>query len=177
MMKGKQQEKFLTLYEPIHDRFERFCRARVFGNMEYQDLMNDTLLLAFQKLDTLKSEKAFLSFLIGISVRILANHHKKKKEDSIAEPTNFDLQDANANTERDAEVYMLYKALALLPEEQRECLILFEISGFSIKEIMEMQDASESAIKQRLKRGRTKLIEILTFESDYKTEEVQNGTK
>jgi DNA-directed RNA polymerase specialized sigma24 family protein len=79
MRKGKQQEYFLKLYEPIHDRFERFCRARVFGNMEYQDLMNDTLLVAYQKLETLKSEKAFLSFLIGISVRILANHHKKKK--------------------------------------------------------------------------------------------------
>ena len=176
MRKGKQQTYFLKLYEPIHDSFERFCRARVFGNMEYQDLINDTLLIAYEKLDTLKSEKAFLSFLIGISVRILANHHKKKKEDSIADPINFDVQDVNANTERDAEVYLLYKALALLPEEQRECIILFEISGFSIKEIMKLQKASESAIKQRMKRGRAKLIEILTFESDYK-KEVNNGTR
>ena len=76
MRESKQQQNFLKLYEPVHDRFERFCRARVFGNMEYQDLMNDTLLVAFQKFDTLKSEKAFLSFLIGISVRILANNHK-----------------------------------------------------------------------------------------------------
>ncbi|PCJ23803.1 MAG: hypothetical protein COA97_10805 [Flavobacteriales bacterium] len=175
MAKNKQKH-FLQLYEPVHDRFERFCRARVFGKMEYQDLMNDTLLVAFQKLDSLKSEKAFLSFLIGISVRVLANHHKKKKEDSIADPTNFDLQDVNAKTERDAEVYMLHKALAILPEQQRECIILFEISGFSIKEIMELQNASESAVKQRLKRGRAKLVEILTFESDYK-KEVKNGTR
>ena len=172
---NKQQEKFLKLYDPNHERFERFCRARVFGRMEYQDLMNDSLLVAFQKLETLKSEKAFLSFLIGISVRILANHHKKKKEDLIDKPNDFDLQDVNAKTERDAEVYMLHKALALLPDEQRECLILFEISGFSIKEIMEIQDSSESAVKQRLKRGRSKLIEILTFEADYKNREVKNG--
>ena len=177
MRKGKQQEKFLTLYKPIHDRFERFCRARVFGNMDYQDLMNDTLLVAFEKLDTLKSEKAFLSFLIGISVRILANNHKKKKEDSIADPSSFNLQDVNANTERDAEVYMLHKALAMLSDDQRECIILFEISGFSVKEIMAIQEVSESAVKQRLKRGREKLVEILTFESDHKNEEVQNGTK
>jgi RNA polymerase sigma-70 factor (ECF subfamily) len=175
MAKGKQ-EHFLKLYEPIHDRFERFCRARVYGNMEYQDLMNDTLLIAFEKFDTLKSAKAFLSFLIGISVRVLANHHKKKKEDSIADPIKFDLQDTNANTERDASVYLLHKALATLPDEQKECIILFEISGFSIKEIMEIQHASESAVKQRLKRGRAKLVEILTFESNYKKEE-QNGTK
>ena len=47
--------------------------------MDYQDLMNDTLLVAFEKFETLKSEKAFLSFLFGISVRLLANNNKKKK--------------------------------------------------------------------------------------------------
>ena len=177
MTNSKQQEKFLSLYKPIHDRFERFCRARVYGNMEYQDLMNETLLVAFEKLDSLRSERAFLSFLISISVRILANNHRKKKEDSIADPTSYVQQDVNANTARDAEVYMLHKALAMLPEDQRESLILFEISGFSIKEIMVIQKVSESAVKQRLKRGRAKLIEILTFESDYKNEEVKNGTK
>jgi len=175
-MKNKQNH-FLKLYEPVHDRFERFCRARVFGNMEYTDLMNDTLLIAFQKMDTLKSEQAFLSFLIGISVRILANNNRKKKEETIIDEADFDVQDVNAQTERDAEVYMLHKALAMLPDEQRECIILFEISGFSIKEIMKIQEASESAIKQRLKRSRVRLTEILTFESNYKLEEVQNGTK
>jgi len=75
----------------------------------------------------------------------------------------------------DAEIYFLYKALAMLPEEQRECLVLFEITGFSIKEIMVIQNSSESAIKQRLKRGRAKLLELLTFESTHKTTEVNNG--
>ncbi len=174
MTNKKQQEIFLKLYEPIHNRFERFCRARVYGNMEYQDLMNDTLLIAFEKLDQLQNENAFLSFLIGISVRILANNNKKKKEDSIAKPDSFDRIDVNANTERDAEIYLLHQALALLPDSQRECIILFEISGFSIKEIVEIQHVSESAVKQRLKRGRVKLMEILTFESAYK-KEANNG--
>ena len=178
MRKGnKQQEKFLALYEPIHDRFERFCRVRVYGNIEYQDLMNDTLLIAFEKLATLKTEKAFFSFLVGISVRVLANHHKKKKEVAFPAEANFDVIDVNAETERDVAVHLLHKALSLLPEEQKECIILFEISGFSIKEIMEIQEASSSAVKQRLKRGRAKLIEILTFESTTKDMEVQNGTK
>ncbi|PIZ05301.1 MAG: RNA polymerase subunit sigma-24, partial [Flavobacteriales bacterium CG_4_10_14_0_8_um_filter_32_5] len=56
-------------------------------------------------------------------------------------------------------------------------IVLFEITGFSIKEIMEIQNSSESAVKQRLKRGREKLVELLTFESDYKTKEVKNGTR
>ncbi|MBL4708768.1 MAG: RNA polymerase sigma factor [Flavobacteriales bacterium] len=172
----KKQDHFLKLYEPIHDRFERFCRARVFGNMEHKDLMNETLLIAFQKIETLKSEGAFLSFLIGISVRILANNHRKKKEEYLPQQADFDFVDVNANTEKSAELYLLYKALALLPEVQRECIILFEISGFSIKEFMKIQSASESAIKQRLKRARARLTQILTFNSE-KRVEVKDGTR
>ena len=175
-MPNNKQEKFLKLYESIHDRFERFCRARVYGNMDYQDLMNDTLLVAFEKFETLKSEKAFLSFLFGISVRLLANNNKKKKEGELTQNESFiHLTDFSANTALDTEVHFLHQALAQLNEEQRESLILFEISGFSIKEICEIQNASESAVKQRLKRGREKLVEILTFESSYKTGEVQHG--
>ena len=174
MKEVKKQTHFLKLYEPIHDRFERFCRARVYGSMEYRDLMNESLMIAFEKLDSLKSEKAFLSFLIGISIRVLANYNKKKKEDSINKTEQLNLIDNNTKTDKDAEIYMLHKALNELPETQKEALILFEISGFSIKEVAKIQEASESAIKQRLKRGREKLTEILTFESLPK-KEVNHG--
>ena len=170
MNKKEKQEKFLQLYEPIHDRFERFCRARAYGGIDYQDLINDTLLVAFEKLDTLKSEKAFLSFLFSISVRILSNKNKKKKETSLNESTEYSLQDLNAKTEHSTEVYFLYQALSQLPDVQKEAIILFEISGFSIKDIVEIQSASESAVKQRLKRGREKLFEILNYESIKKKE-------
>ena len=175
MTNQDQQKYFLKLYEPVHYRFERFCRARVYGNMEHQDLMNETLLVAFQKLDKLNDESAFLSFLIGISVRILANNHKKKKESEYPQHPNFDVVDINMDTSTRTDVHFLYQGLALLPTDQKECIILFEISGFSIKEIMQIQDASESAIKQRLRRGRQRLTEILTFESTHKTTEVKYG--
>jgi len=68
----------------------------------------------------------------------------------------------------------LHQALSKLPEVQKEAIILYEISGFSIKEIATIQDASEPAVKQRLKRGREKLVEILNYEAITKKEET-NG--
>ncbi|MFO0496195.1 MAG: RNA polymerase sigma factor [Flavobacteriia bacterium] len=65
--------------------------------------------------------------------------------------------------------------MALLPVVQKESLILFEIAGFNIREIAEIQQASESAVKQRLKRGRQKLTEILHNEFNTKTKEVTHG--
>ena len=174
-MKQTKQADFLKLYEPIHDRFERFCRARVYGDMDFRDLINDTLLVAFEKFETLKSKDAFLSFLFGISVRLLSNQHKKKKEVRYQKEDKIQLiPDMNANPQEDADVHYLHQALSQLSEDQRECIILFEISGFSIKEITHIQNASESAVKQRLKRGREKLIEILRYDSSPK-KEVKHG--
>ncbi|MFT6501518.1 MAG: RNA polymerase sigma-70 factor (ECF subfamily) [Crocinitomicaceae bacterium] len=162
----KKQKEFLALYEPIHLDFERFCRARVYGDMEFRDLMNETLLKAFEKFEELRSKEAFLSYLLSISVRLLANNKRKRKEESDSfEKIVIQTQDVNSNTEAKVESYFLHKALAQLPEEQRESIILFEISGFSIKEIAVIQKTSESSVKQRLRRGRIRLRELLTFEA------------
>lgn len=164
-MDKKRQKRFLKLYEPVHANFERFCRARVYGDMDYKDLMNETLLKAYQNFDSLRNEKAFLSYLFSISVRILSNNQRKNKAELQSySAQEFKVKDDDMQTDKDAEVYLLHQALAKLPEDQRESLILFEISGFSIKEIADIQDSSESAVKQRLRRGRLKLKEILSFD-------------
>ena len=167
-MSDTKQDQFLALYEPVHERFERFCRARVYGDMDYRDLINESLLVAYDKMEALRKEEAFLSFLIGISVRILSNNHQKKKEERWSVATEKDKQDFTIGVS-DPDIHFLYEGLSHLKEVQRECLILFEISGFSVREIAAIQNASESGVKQRLKRGRDKLTQILTFESSHKT--------
>ena len=79
-------------------------------------------------------------------------------------------EDVNSSTSLKTEVYFLYQALSELSDVQQEAIILFEITGFSIKEIMKIQEASESAVKQRLKRGRENLVSILNYESNYQKE-------
>ena len=49
------------------------------------------------------------------------------------------------------------RALATLPAEQREAIVLHELEGFSVDEVAEMQHASASAVKSRLSRGRERL--------------------
>ena len=159
-MSKDKQAHFLQLYEPVHDRFERFCRARAFGEMDFRDLINETLLIAYQRMDTLRSEQAFLSFLFSISVNVLNNQHRKKREERQSE--NHDAI-ADMSQEAHADPHFLHLALSQLPAAQKECVILFEISGFKIKEIAEIQSVSEDAVKQRLKRGRERLQEILTY--------------
>jgi len=151
----------MSLYKPIHARFERFCKARVYGEMDFKDLMQETVVVAFEKFEGINNKDAFLHFLFGISIRILSNSTKKIREEKWSD--SFENRSHGySEAERQLEIEDLYKALGKLPELQREALILFEISGFSIKEVAVIQEASEDAVKKRLTRGRQELAKLLT---------------
>lgn len=166
-MSKKRQKKFLKLYEPIHERFEKFCRARAYGDFEYEDLINESVLIAYSKMDQLKNSSSFLSFLIGISIKLLANANRKNKAEIMDDSSLTKVADPNDQFDKKFEIDLLHKSMAQLPEQQREALILFEITGFSIKEIMDIQDSSESAVKQRLSRARKELSLIINKEMSH----------
>jgi RNA polymerase sigma-70 factor (ECF subfamily) len=162
-MKSEKEKSFMKLYEPVHANFEKFCKACVYGEMDFQDLMHDTLLIAYKKFDKVTNPKAFLSFLFGISIRVLSNANKKNKPQLWNDNADAHrVVQSNDQTDKKADVSLLYEALSKLPESQRESILLYEIVGFSVKEIAELHQAGESAVKQRLARGRQQLIALLT---------------
>ncbi len=158
----------MKLYEPVHAQFERFCKARVYGEMQHGDLVNETLLLAYEKFEQIEKPEKLLSFLIGAAVKLLANSNRKKKAETGVIDLNESKAIATQKTEDRVEVRLLYEAIAKLPEEQKESIILFEITGYSIKEIAKLHGVGESAVKQRLRRGRLKLQELLEVKPDKK---------
>ena len=163
----EKKNHFMALYEPVHQSFERFCKARAYGKMHFKDLMQETLLIAYSKLDQVHEGEKFLFFLFGIATRVLANSQKKMKYLDLGELKDsyqFQLPEADQKSEIDN----LYKALSLLPADQRDALLLFEIVGFSVREIANHQKKSEDAIRQSLSRGRKKLLDRLKYISEYK---------
>ena len=157
----------MTLYEPVHDAFERFCKAKAYGSMPFRDLMQETLLIAYSKMDEIKERDKILYFLFGIATRLVANHRRKISPEyqyEIPESIHFHSPEAD----RKAEIDHLYKALSLLPLEQRDALIYFEIVGFSVKEIAVFQKKSELAVRQQLSRGRQKLLVLLSEKQESK---------
>ena len=153
----------MRLYEPVHVSFVRFCAARSYGIIETEDLVSETILQAFTGFEKLRDKKAFLAFLFSIATNIIRNQLRRKNKVMIVHEINSNIPDSSGNySEAGADVEVLYKALSTLPDEQKDAIILFEISGFSIQEIAEIQNAGISSVKQRLKRGREKLTEIIS---------------
>lgn len=152
----------MAIYEPVHDSFVRFCAARSYGIIETEDLVSETIVQAYSGFEKLREKKAFLSFLFSIAGNIIKNALRKKKNVEMIYNLDLPIEDfSHSGMDSKADIELLYKALTRLPDLQKEAVILFEISGFSIQEIADLQKSGISSVKQRLKRGREKLAELL----------------
>lgn len=167
------QNDFLKLYEPIHESFARFCHARAYGVMEPEDLISESVLKALEKFHTLKNPKAFLAFMFTIAKNIAIKKYRRQKFSGYYNEHNANqIHDVEIDAETKLDIEVLYQALNTLPDKQKEAVVLFEISGFSVKEVAEIQASGESAVKQRLKRGREALADF--FKLDKLKEEKLN---
>ena len=153
----------MELYQPVHGSFERFCKARSYGVCDFNDLMHDTLVIAFEQFDSLKNKEVFLSFLFGIANKVHANFRRKNKPMSFSDVKGVEnTRDLTFSIDKNFEHDELYEALNSLSLDYRTSIILFEIAGFSLKETSEIQECSIDAVKKRLSRGRKMLLEALT---------------
>ena len=176
-MTKNEKIEFQKLYQKAHEPLQRFCAAKSYGIMEAKDLAQETILTALENFSKLKNKKAFLGFLFGIANNIVRNNLRKQKfSGKISEAKLFSKTSNEPASDTKLDIRILYDALSKLPENQRDALILFEISGYSIKEICEIQDSKESAVKQRLKRGREKLAFLLN-ESELTNESISKKSR
>ena len=167
-MNTTDKKEFFANYEQIHESLIRFCIVKSRGLMDPKDLVNDVLLVGLENYDKIKNKKALLSYLFTVANNICRNKIRRKKfsgqyDESFAE----NIEDPNSDVDKRVDISILYKALDQLPPLQKEALILFEISDLPLKEIMAIQKSGLSSVKQRIKRGREKLAELMR-EKKYK---------
>ena len=139
-----------------------FARSLCANPAEAEDLAQEALLKAWN---------ARVSYAIGTNLKawtfmILRNQFYSEKRRSwrssqldpdTAERTLVAVTDPDAGLELDE----VRRALALLPDDQREALILIGAGGFSYEEVGEICNCATGTIKSRVSRARDRLQLIL----------------
>lgn len=123
--------------------------------------MSETVLAALEGYNQMRDVKAFKYFLFGIASRKHQHGLRRNKFHGDYSEQQAEAQSQQSNAEAQTDLGLLHQALNHLPHEQKEAIVLFEISGFKLQEIAELQEVSLSAVKQRLGRGREKLACLL----------------
>ncbi len=169
-MTQAEKDEFLAAYQDVHAPLMRFCMVKSRGIMDAKDLANDVLLIGLENYSKLTEKKALLSYLFTTANRICLNKLRRRKFEGTFNEKNVNkLADPSSDASEKVDVSFLYEALDQLPELHKEAVILFEISDLPIKEIMAIQNSGESAVKQRIKRGKEKLAALLGEKEKQKT--------
>jgi RNA polymerase sigma-70 factor (ECF subfamily) len=150
--KNKDPDAFVKLMDAQKQSLYRVAKAYLKNDYDCADAIQETILACWEKLETLKKEKYFKTWMI----RILIN----KCKDQLKNCQELYLEDAKVNEifwEEDFSKLEWEELLQAVGEKYREILVLYYSEGFKIREISQLLDMPEATVKTRMRRAKAKL--------------------
>lgn len=136
-----------------------------------QDAVQETYCTAFSKLDMLKDDKLFISWLNQINFRVCFNMYNKEKQfnsmhvaydEGIGELENdYQPSPESQVVKIDEKEYILQQIMEL-PYSESQTIFLHYYRGMTLKDIAYMLEMSKSSVKRYLKSGKKRLESKIT---------------
>lgn len=161
-------DAFEQLMTPLENLIWRVCWHYTGHRETASDCAQEAMLKIWRSLDGYRGDCAFESWVYRIAANCSMDAMRKKKRDKSEsiEPlreAGFDPADPEPGTEEKAiaadQHRKLRECIALLPEDQREALVMTQLEGISYEEAATRLDVSEGTVKSRVNRAKAKLKE------------------
>ena len=150
------QADFIQRVRACERRLYRVARTMLPQECDCEDAVQEALLRAWDRRESLRQEAYFDTWLI----RILINQCKTFYRRRPPEPAELTEDIPQVTSEETP----LLEALMTLPRKQRVTLELHYIEGYSVAETARILRLPEGTVKWRLKRGRELLKQSLNRE-------------
>lgn len=162
--KARKMDKqaFVELMEMHKQSMYKVAWGYLHNDDDIADAIQETILNCYEKIDSLKQEAYFSTWLI----RILINNCKDILQEKKREMPKDVLPEQGAIC-RELQNYEFEELLKEMDEKYRLVLLLYYGEGLKIREIAQILEMDENTVKTRLSRGRRH------FERLYKTENVR----
>ena len=149
---GGDADAFVQLIEENRKRLYKVAVCYVKNPEDAADVIQDTILSAFEKIGDLRQPKYFRTWLI----RMLINKAKDFLEKRSWEVAFGEIPEGEQSDH--VLEHMMYEELIQSVDEQyRDILVLYYVEGFPTKEIGELLDMKDATVRTRLRRGREDL--------------------
>ena len=167
--KAGREEGFSYLYEMTYRNKLYIAMKYMKNEDEAMDVLHDSYVKAFERLSGLQDANSFPGWLSTIVAntarntlrdRHTVNFSDIQREDQDGEAFEYSIADENmtaqpemACTTKETQE-MVQELIGSLSDEQRMCVLMFHIEGYSIKDIATVLGCSENTVKSRLNYGR-----------------------
>ncbi|BAT59824.1 ECF RNA polymerase sigma factor SigR [Variibacter gotjawalensis] len=137
------------------------------GNVDRaDDLVQETMLRALANINSFQPGTNMSAWLFTILRNLFRSEYRKRKRE-VEDTDGSYAESLKSQPEQNSRVEFeeFRTALAKLPSDQREALILVGASGFSYEEAAEICGCAVGTIKSRVNRARGRLAGLLAIES------------
>ncbi len=161
-VESQKNQYFEELYERYSEKVYRKCFSFVKDQSKAEDLAHDIFLKIITKIGTFNATSRFSTWVYSITYNHcmdVLRREKRKKEDPLEYEMEF------VEEEIDYELLSmkqdgLKKSLEQISPQEKAILLMKYQDNFSIKEIAESFELSESATKMRLLRTKEKMKKL-----------------
>ena len=175
--------EFFKLLKPHYNLALKYCRALARkGKVEQaEDIFQSSILKAMENFNSLKEDNKFKFWLYTIITNVHRDTLRRSfwgKFITLEEEEHSPMLNIYTYDKKSENSDVLLRALSKISAKEKTAILLFEVAGFSIDEIMEIQgEKSSSCIKQRLSRSREKLKNIIIKTESAKYIKQQNENR
>jgi len=168
----------------MHDRkaqekiYDLYCKAmynasfRILNHSaEAEDIMQESFIEAFEKLNSFRGEGSFGAWLKRIVVNNSINHLRRKKETSSLDEGQFEVMDNEQEEKEYSEnlfcrLEEVRKGIKELPENYRIIISLHLLEGYDHEEITEITGLSYANVRTTFSRAKQKLLQLIMHTRD-----------
>lgn len=152
MSKEKLGEVIIESQEKLY----HIAKSMLFSDDDCAEAISETIVKAFSKIHMLRSESYVDTWLVRILINECYNIMRQQKK--VVSLEDYMMKDKKTEQKE----YMdLYNAIGHLTENERICITLYYLEGYHVKEIAKILKTTESAVKNRLARARTRMKDEL----------------
>ena len=152
-------EAFIALIEECKMTLRRVAYGYLGNDEDVADAIQDTILAAYEHIDTLKRGEHFKTWLVRILINNFTKTWRQKKKNAGLEGERA--LGCKEHIDREKADVEFKELLLSLPEDSRAIFQLYYGEQFTTKEIAGILDMNENTIKSKLRRGKKQLREEL----------------
>lgn len=157
--KAGNKDAFSKLISYVHNDLYNIARSRLRNEDDCQDIVQDTILHAYVKLNTMKDYTHFKNWIVKILINRCNKFYKKsRKRDAIFEDYKRIAKTEDYINDGNLEFDNLIKSL---DNNDKKIFKLYYEKELPIREIAKRLSLNQNTVKTHLSRGKTRLKKIL----------------
>jgi RNA polymerase sigma-70 factor (ECF subfamily) len=159
------QESIRLLVEKYERRVIGLAWGLLGSRQDAEDVAQEAFLRAFRGIGAFRGQSSFRTWLFQIAINAARTYRRTREgrhEDARGGAMDFDATPAAGSLERAVIARdRVRRALATLPAELREAVVLRDVNGLDYREIAEALDVPMGTVESRIFRGRARLKQAL----------------